>query len=340
MQESILDFLDNFDVLIDVRSPNEYAESHIPNALNMAIFSNDEFELIGKLYRQNATKANFLGASIACKNISKILEQNCEILNHKHKILVYCARGGNRSFSLYQVLKALKLRVERLDGGYKAYRKYISDSLELPMECNFLTLCGNTGCGKSELIAYGKEWSIDLEGLCNHYGSSFGFMAGIQPSVKMFQNNLMCELWKKKCKESKILLIENESKKLGNIILPSALYRAYQDSKKVLITCSLENRINRTLGIYKDISKDSFHAVMERLREYISREIRLEILDEFSKNNMPKVAELLLTQYYDKAYKKIRCDFEVCSDDLQKAYEEICDIRDSLNVNDKVICAK
>lgn len=323
----IFRYLGDFDFIIDVRSPREYESSHIPNALNLPIFSDSEFQKIGLLYKQNTLEANFLGASLACKNIANIIENNRDILSHKNKILLYCARGGNRSLGLYQVLKALKLRVQRLDNGYKGYRKSIVEFLDSPIKRDFLALCGNTGCGKSDLIKMAQDWSIDLESLCNHYGSSFGFLAGKQPSVKMFQNTLANELF---IKNAKILLIENESKKLGNIILPNELYKAYQDSPKILITCSLENRIKRILGLYENISNKDLINTIEKISPYISKNIKNEIIKSLENNDKSKVTEILITKYYDKTYKVATYDFIVHSDDLSKAYANIQDIRDGL----------
>lgn len=251
----MLQNLNNYDFIIDVRSQREFRESHIPNAINIPIFNDEQHEKIGKLYKQNSFEAKILGASIACENASKILIEHRDIFKHKYKILIYCAKGGNRSYSLFCILQALNLRVERLDGGYKAYRNKILEYINLSPKSKFLTLCGNTGCGKSELINMASAWSIDLEGICNHYGSSFGFVSGTQPGVKMFQNMLAKEL---QDKQDSILLIENESKKLGTIVIPNLLYEAYKKAPKILVTCSLQNRITRILKIYQHINDKDF----------------------------------------------------------------------------------
>ena len=328
---NILESVNKANIIIDVRSPSEFSHSHIPNALNLPVFNDDEYKKIGILYKQNPMEANFLGASIACKNIANMLESNRDILNYKNKILVYCARGGNRSLSLYSVLIALKFRVEKLEGGYKAYRNIVLNFLNNEIKRSFLTLCGNTGCGKSELIQKAQSWSIDLEMLCNHFGSSFGFVASNileakTPSVKMFQNMLFYNLINK----DGILLIENESKKLGEIIIPKSLYEAYQNSKKILITCDLEHRINRILRFYQNIKESDFYATIEKISPYMKKEIKNEIINAFKNEDKYKVAELLLVKYYDVKYKKVKCDFIVNSNDINKAYNEILEIKESI----------
>lgn len=329
----IVESINNADIIIDVRSPSEFNHSHIPNAINLPILNDYEYKNIGIIYKKNPIEANFLGASIACMNISNILEKNRDLLNHKNKILIYCARGGNRSLSLYNVLTPLKLRVERINGGYKAYRNIVVNYLNNPINKTFLTLCGNTGCGKSELIKKAESWSIDLENLCNHFGSSFGFMCSSitnknMPSMKMFQNMLFLNLTNKKG----ILLIENESKKLGNIIIPNTLYNAYQDSKKILITCDLEYRIERIYNLYKNIKYNDFINTINKISPYIKKEIKNEIIIAFDNNELKKVTELLLVKYYDLKYKKSNCDFVVNSNDINKAYDEVLDIRNNIKI--------
>lgn len=316
----IIASLARFDYIIDVRSPREFGESHIPTALNLPVLDDIEYERVGSLYKRDRLEANFVGVELICRNISRILEENRAIFRHSKTFLIYCARGGNRSFSLCQILSALGLRVERIMGGYKAYRNEVLRTLDMPPKQHFLTLCGNTGCGKSEIVKMAESWSVDLEALCGHFGSAFGFMAGAQPSVKMLQNSLVYELNRK---DSPILLIENESKQLGKLTIPTALFNAYKAAPKVLITASLEKRVVRIVALYERIKASDFHAAMAKIAPYISRNTRLAALEAFKKRDLPRVAELLLTQYYDKVYRKVACEFAVHSDDLEKAYGEV-----------------
>ena len=315
------------DYIIDVRSPREFENSHIPNALNLPIFSNSEYEKIGTMYKDSPLEASFYASILACKNVASIIESNRGLFNHKNKFLIYCARGGKRSFALYSVLDSIKLRVERLSGGYKAYRNEVVSMLSSKINQKFLTLCGNTGCGKSELIRMHSSWSIDLEGLAKHYGSAFGGILGKQPSFKMFQNLLYEEL---RAKRSDVLLIESESKKLGELIIPSPLYSAYQESKKILIKASFDVRIERVMRMYKNINEIQFLSSLLKIKNYIGQKLYKEILKNWENRNLEEIASILL-KYYDRVYKKINCDYEIDASNLENAYFEIDSIRENLN---------
>lgn len=316
-----------FNYIIDVRSPREFEDSHIPLAINLPIFNNDEFDNIGKLYKENPSNANIEGAKIACKNIASIIENNKQILEHKNKILIYCARGGNRSLALYQVLKSIKMQVERLEGGYKEYRKYITNYLQDDIDKKFLTLCGNTGCGKSEIIKECNSWSIDLEFISKHCGSVFGFILGKQPSMKMFQNQLVEEL---ETKNDKLILIENESKKLGNIIIPSKLYNAYKNGFKILVITNLENRIKRILNMYENIKDIDFRNSLEKITPYIEKNIKNSILKAWEKGDKHIVTEILLIKYYDKVYKQEKTNLTIKADSIKQAINCIYEIKNDL----------
>lgn len=304
--------IEEFDYVIDVRTPREYHYSHIPNAINLPVFDNEEYEKIGTIYKQESPlKANIIGASIACKNISNLLQslpQNEElqsILNHKNKLLIYCARGGKRSEAMKTILDHIGFRVNKLKNGYKGYRNEVLDFFATPMKHSFITLCGPTGCGKSEIIQNLQPFSIDLEDLAKHYGSSFGGMAsyhiGKQPSQKMFENTLYVEL-NKKYNES-ILFIEAESRKIGNLIIPHTLFQAYHKGINILIQADIKDRIHRIVNLYKDIPESDFVTAMEKIKPYIERKIFIELKQLWEKRELEKIAEILIEKYYDKVYK-------------------------------------
>ena len=325
----------DFDYIIDVRPPSEYRESNIIGAINLPVMSDSERELVGTLYKTDRLMANIVGASIACENIADLLKNSesdnglSGVLNHKNRLLIYCARGGKRSESVCLVLSSIGFRVAQLKNGYKGYRNFVLDSLDREPKSGFLTLTGVSGGGKSEIIENSKEWSLDIEALASHYGSSFGGMARNQPTSKMFQNLIFSEL--ERLKNQKTVLVESESKKLGSLVIPTKLYEAYKKSPTILITSSIENRVKRTLKLYENIESVEFLSAMEKITPYISRELKNEILLAWEMDKRDIVAELLLTKYYDKIYKIERYDYVVDGDNLESAISEIEAIRDALN---------
>lgn len=328
-----------FDTIIDVRSPDEYRHSHIPTAYNFPVLNDDEFKQIGTLYHQDSLQAKILGASLACKNIALLLEkiasqkQIAQLFSHKNKILIYCARGGKRSQALYEVLKNLDLQVFKLQGGYKRYRQLVLHNLKIPHY--FITLCGPTGCGKSELIQAYSQSSIDLESLAHHYGSSFGDLAaltlGTQPTQKMFENLLEFELSKKQINSP--LIIEAESKKLGNIIIPKELYDNYHKGIFIFIDAPIEQRISRITSLYKTITQDFFFCAIHRIKPYISNKIFNDILQLWKKQDLEKVAQILIEKYYDKVYKIPSYHYKIENKDLNKALKQLKEIHLSLTTS-------
>lgn len=296
------DFLaQKFSTIIDVRSPKEYEHSHIPNAINFPVLNDEEFQQIGTLYKKDSFNAKILGASFVCKNISH------HLLNLKHQITparpfgIYCARGGMRSNSFGIVLKNIGYRAVVLKGGYKSYRTEVTQTLQDKPNHNFITLIGPTGSGKSEII-HAFDDSLDIEGIARHLGSSFGRIYGMQPSVKMFQNLLFERL--KSLTNSPFVLVEGESKKLGNLILPSPLYQAYHNAPKILILSPLEQRIQRIVAQYGKISQDFFKNSMQKIAPFMKKQFWQEAQEAFLRRDLQKVAEILLVEYYDKVYKK------------------------------------
>ncbi|PAF48887.1 tRNA 2-selenouridine(34) synthase MnmH [Helicobacter sp. 12S02232-10] len=329
------DILEDYDFIIDVRTPSEYAHSHIPNAINLAVLNDDEYVKIGTIYKQESPlKAKILGASIACKNISKILDSIPKdkalqtILNHKNKLLIYCARGGQRSESLCVILNHIGFRVKKLENGYKGYRNKVVEYFSTPMNHFFLTLCGHTGCGKTEIIQSQEKWSINLEALAHHYGSSFGNMAslkGYQPTQKMFENRLFEEFCKKA--PEKILLIEAESRKLGKIIIPHSLFKAYQDKIIILVQSDLSLRIQRIVKMYQNIPENEFFIGMEKIKPYISKNIFSEILTLWEKKDLNKIAEILIVKYYDKVYRIPKYTHIITNNNMHTSIQEILEIK-------------
>lgn len=313
--------------VLDVRSPHEYALSHIPGAINVPVFSDEEHERIGTLYKHSPFEARIFGASLICKNVAKELLELKEWLHPAHKILIYCARGGQRSLSLSLILSSIGYQIYRLIGGYKLYRSHVANALTLPREERFLTLVAPTGSGKSELIE-GINWGLDIEGIASHMGSSFGDIKGGQPSVKMFQNLLFERL--RALRHEPLIATEAESKRLGNLILPAPLYECYKNAPKVFIASSLEARIKRTFESYATITPMFFQNAMQKIARYMKKEAWEEAYRSFEAGDLMKCAEILLVEYYDKVYKLEPCDYTIHYKDKAQAIRELEEIKEQV----------
>lgn len=310
--------------ILDVRSPREFAYAHIPNALNFPVLSDQEHENIGTLYRKNAFEAKLLGSACICQNISNFLK-NESVFHPKNKLILYCARGGQRSKSLWLILREIGFDCEKIEGGYKAYRQQVLDHLSKSPKQIFLTLYGMTGCGKSEIIKKANHWSIDLEGLSKHYGSSFGDQANGfagQPSQAMFENYLDHELRGKQ----EVVLVEGESKKMGKIVIPHAFFQAIHQGIKITLCSSMDKRVSRIVMLYSQISHEDFLMCMHKIRPYIQKSFYDEVMACWDRGDFEKIAWILLEKYYDRVYRQNPSDFIVNSNDTDMAYKEVCDI--------------
>lgn len=321
----------NFDCLIDARSPREFKYSHISQAKNFYALNDNEFEEIGILYSKNQSLAKIKGASYICNNMAKHILELYKEFPLKSLIGIYCSRGGMRSKSVGIILSELGYRVIRLKGGYKAYRAYLNDYFSKQLNFKLLALCGNTGSGKTELLELLPQ-SINLEKLANHLGSAFGSILGDQPNQKFFETKLF-----ENFKNIKTLaFIELESRRIGDIVLPLNLYEAMQNSFKIYCFCSLENRILRIEKFYKTkITPLKFKKAVEKITPYISTNFRLDLLNSYNRGDLRRVITMLL-QYYDKVYKKPKnIDFVLNTDDIMQAKENLLNLfnlKDSLNL--------
>ncbi|GAB6073953.1 tRNA 2-selenouridine(34) synthase MnmH [Nautilia lithotrophica] len=309
---------EDFDYILDARSPKEFEESHIPGARNFYVLNNEQHAYIGDMYKNfSKVQAKKEAVCFMLENISKQLKN----FNAKpgSKILVYCARGGKRSTALYTILSQLDYVVYKLEGGYKAYRKWVVDYLQNFPHKKFAVLRGNSGCGKSELLEHLCP-SLDLEKLANHFGSNFG-CKGKQPTQKQFENEIAMFLYK--TDPQKVIYIEAESPKIGKLFIPKLLHKRMQEGVQIEITANLKDRIKRILDYYGHIDQKEFLTNLEKIKPFISKKIYSGLIESYDSGNLEKVAEILLVEYYDKKYRKKESDFIVKNDDLKKCAQKI-----------------
>jgi tRNA 2-selenouridine synthase len=236
-----------FDELIDVRSENEFAEDHIPGAINCPVLNNDERARVGTVYKQvSSFEAKKIGAALISANIARHLRERFRDRPRDWRPLVYCWRGGSRSGAFAHVLRQIGWRVAQLEGGYKAYRRaVVADLAVLPARFQWRVVCGLTGSGKSRLLralrACGGQ-VLDLEALAAHRGSVLGNLPDVpQPPQKMFESLVWSSLHNMSA--SRPVYIEAESRKIGDLRVPEAMIGAMWASPCVVLEATVSLRV-------------------------------------------------------------------------------------------------
>jgi len=239
--------LRTFDDVLGARSPAEYAEDHLPEAINTPVLDDAERALVGTIYKQkSAFDAKRAGAPLVARNIARYIEERFRDKPRNWKPLVYCWRGGGRSNSLVHVLRQVGWDAQRLDGGYKAFRKQVVGDLEkLPGKFRFHVICGATGSGKSRLLeALGETHAqvLDLEVLAAHRGSVLGGLPdAAQPSQKCFETKLWTAL--SQFDPARPVYVESESKKVGDLRVPEALIERMRGSRCFRLEADVPTRV-------------------------------------------------------------------------------------------------
>jgi len=240
--------LHEFDEIIDVRSEDEFAQDHIPGAINCPALNNLQRAKVGTIYKQvSSFEAKRIGAAFVSANIAQHLQEKFHDKPRGWKPLIYCWRGGERSGAFAHVLHQVGWQVGRLDGGYQAYRRsVVADLARVPGTFQWRVVCGLTGAGKSRLLGALKQCGaqvLDLESLAAHRGSVLGNLPDApQPSQKMFESRLWNAL--RTLSDSRPVYVEAESRKIGNLRVPEALIKAMWGSKCMLLEARLPLRVS------------------------------------------------------------------------------------------------
>ena len=245
---------------IDVRSPSEYAEDHVPGAVNLPVLDDAERKLVGTIYvQQSAFEARKIGAALVARNIARICETHARDKPREFAPLVYCWRGGQRSRSLAHVLAEIGFRPVQLDGGYRAWRRHVVMMLaHLPQQFRLRVVCGLTGAGKSRLIeAIAAEGGqvLDLERLARHRGSLLGDLPGDpQPTQKMFESTLFGAL--SALDPVRPVFVESESRRIGRLQVPDGLLGTMRASPCVRLETERDLRVAMLAGDYAHLCVD------------------------------------------------------------------------------------
>lgn len=295
-----------FDAVIDVRSPAEFAEDHLPGALNLPALSNAERAEIGTIYvQQSRFLARKLGAARVARNVANHLDGALQDMPRNWRPLVYCWRGGQRSGSFATILRQIGWQAETVEGGYQSFRRMVHDALYLaPLQHRLILLDGNTGTAKTDLLhrlATRGVQVLDLEGLAGHRGSLLGDMAGGQPTQKAFESGVACAL--ERLNPARPVIVEAESSKIGSRILPPRLWDAMKEAPRIEVSATLPARAAYLTEAYADVWQDTerLRAKLEVLRRH--RGPRVDVwLGHLTQGDMTALAADLMADHYDPSY--------------------------------------
>jgi tRNA 2-selenouridine synthase len=302
--------IDLYDEVIDTRSPSEYALDRVPGAVNCPVLDDAERARVGSLYKQvSPFEAKKLGATLVARNIARHIEEHFAGRDRNWRPLVYCWRGGKRSAALAHVLREIGWHAGTLEGGYKAYRRAVVAQLEtLPQSLEFVVVCGATGSGKSRLLealaALGAQ-VLDLERIACHRGSVLGDLPGEpQPAQKMFDSLVWNTL--RHFDPARPVLVEAESKKIGQLQVGAALLEKMRAGRCVRIEAPLAERVRFLIAEYRHFLADP--AMLKGQLACLKGLHGSEVIDKWMAQTDARawdalVADLLV-HHYDPAYRR------------------------------------
>jgi tRNA 2-selenouridine synthase len=300
----ILAFLEYSETLpiIDVRTPSEYMQGHIPSAYNIPLFSDEERKRVGTIYKQKGQReAVVMGLEYAGPKMKKLALQASGIAIDQ-KLLVHCWRGGMRSASMAWLFKTVGLESMVLEGGYKTFRRHVLSSLD--RDFSFVVIGGLTGSGKTDVLLTLKnmgEQVIDLEGMANHKGSAFGSLGEkSQGTNEQFENDIFTAL--NGLDKNRIIWIEDESRTIGKNTVPGGIYRNIRSAPLIFLDVTPKDRVDRLVRDYAGFSKEDLSTSVQKISPRLGDLTARLAIKGIQEGNYQKTVELVL-HYYDKTYR-------------------------------------
>ena len=299
----VSDFLEQARALpvIDVRSPGEFAQGHVPGAVNIPLFSDEERAKVGTRYKRvGKDSAIVLGLEIVGPKLADFAKRSRKVASDG-AVLVHCWRGGMRSGSFAWLLTTTGLKVATLQKGYKAYRNEVLRQFNQPLP--LLVLGGKTGSGKTdilkELAALGEQ-VLDLEGMAHHKGSAFGALGQpAQPTTEQFENGLH-QAWSA-LDPARRVWVEDESKTIGSVTVPPALWTQMRAAPVAFVDVPEAHRIGRLVKEYAHFDPASLTAATQRIEKRLGGLNFQRAMEALRAGDYARVAEITL-DYYDRAY--------------------------------------
>jgi len=296
--------------VFDVRSPGEFQHAHIPGAVNLPLFNDEERAVVGTLYKQESREAAILkGLEYFGPKMRSMVEfvENLSAEGNPpsdHTVLVHCWRGGMRSAGVAWLLQLYGFNVYTLQGGYKAYRNWVLE--QLSRDYNISVIGGNTGSGKTGIIRELMQRGlpvIDLEGLASHKGSAFGNIGmPPQPSQEMFENKLAMSLFTN-ADGNNTIWMEDESQRIGDVNIPGSLWQYMIQKPVYFLEIPFENRLNHIVEEYGLLDRERLVNAVIRIRKRLGGLETQEAIHHLIHDNVRESFRILL-RYYDKFYTK------------------------------------
>jgi tRNA 2-selenouridine synthase len=288
--------------IIDVRSPAEYDRGHIPGAISLPLFSNEERSVVGTLYLQKGSKEAMLKGLELVGPKMKDFVSRASIHTPEGELALYCWRGGLRSNSMAWLFNTSGMKSHTLEGGYKAWRNHIHNFFGKPIP-NLIVIGGMTGTGKTEILEEIEKSGgqvIHLERLARHKGSVFGHLGmPRQPSTEQFENDLYTSL--SALKRGEPVFVEDESLAIGQVFIPKPFYAQMSSAAFINVVVPFEARVKRLVDSYAcgeaELLIDAIGRIERRLGSENANRARKFIMEQ----HMEKAVEIVL-EYYDKVY--------------------------------------
>jgi tRNA 2-selenouridine synthase len=288
--------------MLDVRSPAEYERGHIPGALSLPLFSNEERSVIGSLYLQKGSKEAIMkGLELVGPKMREFVRHASD-LTLQGDLALYCWRGGMRSNSMAWLFNTSGMKSHVLEGGYRSWRRHIHDFFGQPVP-NLVVIGGMTGTGKTEILEEIEKRGgqvIHLERLARHKGSVFGHLGmPPQPSTEQFENELYASL--SSIKTGETVFVEDESLAIGQVFIPKPFYAQMSCSRFVHVVVPFEERVRRLVDSYTGGETELLIAAIGRIDRRLGSENANQARKFVREGHMEKAVEIVL-EYYDKVY--------------------------------------
>jgi tRNA 2-selenouridine synthase len=322
-------------ILFDLRSPKEYQQGTITDAISLPILDDEERAIVGTIYKQESKdKAKLIAIKQVSDRLGDLVNRIITCQEQHNNVILFCSRGGYRSGPLVQLLNSLEIPVRQLVGGYKSYRLFVTEYFKNQIESHrFIVLHGYTGCGKTAVLnrLHGLDYPvIDLEAMANNSGSVFGTIGHPVTTVtqKQFESELMQLLM---AYEGKPVFIESESSRIGAVTIPKKMHQQMHLGHHVLINASMEDRVDRLVAEYCAVRgfNDELNKALDDLVKQLGHDQVNYLKHLLQQQCYREIAEELIVRYYDPLYhhsiKKYEYALEITYDTMEKVLGSLSD---------------